>query len=241
MAYDYKNPSPPQRGDGTYNGKFPNTYQVIDCIREHYYDIFKSDLALNGQSSKSIYQAVELGIDTYAHTARKFGSTFEKWLKTVFTIYLEKGNLNNPDNIIDFEFHRLIFEQNNEKDVLEFIKRCILDITGRNINIVLSDNYIIKFIHYPYERKDGGYDIYLQNDETIKTTKAVNYFINEYSGNRMKGNSIFYMSMISDDIVKVMNDDERKFIEESLISLYGWNKDKEIEVGKNLEYIKIKK
>ena len=241
MAYDYKNPSPPQRGDGRYNGKFPDTYQVIDCIREHYYDIFKSDLALNGQKTKGFYQAQELGIDVYTHTSKKFAKSFATWEKNIFTIYLEKGNLNDPDNIIDFELHKKIFEENNEKDVLEFIKRCILDITGRNINMAFSNNSIVKFIHFPYERKGSGNYIYLRSGDVIQTDKAVNYFINEYSGNRMSGNSVFYMPMVNDDILKTMNDDELKFIKESLIELYSWSGDKEIEVDKNLEYIKFKK
>ena len=241
MAYDYKNPTPPQRGDGRYNGKFPDTYEVIDCIREHYYDIFKSDLSLNGNRFKSMYQCQELCLRTYTHTSRKFGVTFDKFLKQIFTIYLENGTLNNPDNFIDFELHKKIFEENDEKEILEFIKRCILDITSRTVNMAISDNYVINFIHYPYER-ESSYATYTfwTNDEPIKTNKEIMQFIDQYSANRGGNHSTCYLSMISDDILKTMTPEEMIFINENLKALYGWTSEKNIEVDKKLEFVKIK-
>ena len=78
-----------------------------------------------------------------------------------------------------------IFEENDEKEILEFIKRCILDITGRTVNMAISDNYVINFIHYPYER-ESSYATYTfwTNDEPIKTNKEIMQFIDQYSANR---------------------------------------------------------
>lgn len=239
MAWDYKNPLPPQRGDGRYNNKFSNTYEVLDCLREHYYDLFKEDLAFNGQKDQKHYGLPENHISAYRHDCKNFASIKDN--RPVFTLWLEKGELNNSNNYVEFCMDFRIFLSENNELALQFMKRCISDITNRNFNLVLSINGILKFIHVPYDREIYGLGQFATATDIYYTRQTFIDFIYV-----LYRSQYFYINMVSEDILSRLNNEEREFLnylnnQASTIYFPEFEEERKIEVGPKLEYVRIRK
>lgn len=239
MAWDYKNPLPPQCGDGRYNNKFPNTYEVLDCLREHYFDLFKGDLAFNGQKDLNYYGLPENHISAYRHDCKNFASIKDN--KPVFTLWLEKGKLNNPNSYVEFCMDFRIFLSEDNDIALNFLKRCIMDITSRNFNLVLSREKKLKFIHVPYDREMPGLGNFATATDIYYTRQIFIDFL--YVLYRSQH---FYINMVSEDILSRLNADEIEFLDflnnqASTRFFPQFEEESKIEVGPKLEYLRIKK
>lgn len=240
MAWDYKNPGIPKRGDGRYQNKFPETYQILDCLREHYYDSFKSDLSFNGNKNQMHYGCPETYIYATEHTCKNFAGIQNK--KSVFTLYTEKGTLNEKDNYVEFEMQKEIFETEYNKQVLEFMKKAITEITTRNFNLALTRDGKIKFIHVPFDRQRRGLEMYSDSDSCYYTKSEFIYFMN-----RLYDNQYFYMNYVGDTILSTLNETEKKWLkwnnEMPINSPYyhDWDEERKIEIGPKLEYVRIRK
>ena len=263
--------TPVIRGDGRYNTKFSNTYQVLDVLRKYYYQMFGKDLNFDGTNVEGRFYCDELSLNMYKHTCDEFDFIktsmncpeiiipimknygfydqmdeeefflFYKHLiyhvyNSAFNFMIEKGTLNNSDNYVDFQLNRTLFEFGDSKKYLEYIKNCINEITGRDINLVLSHYDLIKFIHIPYERTlKYGHQVYERNCDTYVTYQPLIALLFE-----LHGYDYWYINMISDDMLNSLNSQDLKFINcFQHASNYGY--EKQFEVGKKLEYVKLKK
>lgn len=239
MAWDYRNPGKPEKGDGRYNNKFPNTYQVLDCVREHYFDTFKGDLSFNGNNNQIYYGCVETRIKAYSHTSKKFANISGK--KPVFTLFLEKSLLGDKDNYVEFQMQKDIFETEYDEIILEFLKKCIKDITTRDFNLVLSRDFI-KFMHVPYDRTRRFREMYSDSNHCYYTTEEFIYFIH-----RLYDNQYFCMKWISPEIITRLNQNELdflKWLDDMLLnpSLKDeFLEELQIDIGPQLNYVRIKK
>ena len=264
-----KNVTPIKRGDGRYNKKFSNTYQVLDVLREYYYQMFGKDLKFDGYNKTERYYCAELPVYLYRYTCDEFDGMktnmnsseivipimkkclfygqmdeeefiqFYKYLiwpeyNSAFNFMAEKGTLNNSDNYVDFQFSRDLFECGNSNKYLEFIKKCINEITGRNINLVISHANIIKFIHVPYERTLNGHEVYERKCNSYLTYQPLIALLFE-----LHGYNEWYINMISDDILKSLNSQDLNFLN-CFQNEYNYVWEKGLEVGKKLEYVKVK-
>ena len=264
--------TPIKRGDGRYNKEFSNTYQVLDVLREHYYQMFGKDLNFFGTNKNDRFYCDELILFMYKHTCDEFDCMktdmnspttvipamhdfncygdmdledfclFYKWMiwrryNSAFNFMVEKGTLNNSDNYVDFQFSRDLFEYyGNSEKYLEFIKKCINEITGRDINLVILVNDIIKFIHIPYERTlKYGHQVSERNCDLYLTYQPLIAMLFE-----LHGYHAWHVNMISDDMLNLLNAQDLKFFN-CFQNEYDNKHAKEIEVGKKLEYIKFKK
>jgi len=156
MPWDYKNPTPPQIGDGRYEKKFPNSYQVLDCLRVQHYDKFGSDLSFNGNAELDYFGCCETSVDVYYNTCKNFANEKTHDKKPVFKIATEKGRVGEQNQYFGFTLKKELFMGESKRDALEYIKTCIKKLAGRNFNLVLSDDETIKFIHVPFERHFSG-------------------------------------------------------------------------------------
>jgi hypothetical protein len=239
MSWDYKNPLPPKSGDERYNTKFPETYQVLDCIREHYYDVFNGDLAFNGNPWKEEFGCPETAIFTYDHQSKSFASIRDK--KPVFTVRLEKGTLADNSNYVEFELKKSILELDNPELLLEFMRKSMQDIVGRNFNLVLSRNGSFKFIHIPFDKEVIGAHSFSNGNKTCYSNEEAGAFIDN-----LYDNQYFYMNMVSPDITSRFGEDELAWFQQLRSlgdTLYASNyqETRNIEIGPGLEYIKLNK
>lgn len=238
MSYDYKNPIPPHKGDGRYNNKFKETYEVIDCLREHYYDIFKQDLNFNGGNSIP-FGAIETNVYATTHTCKNCFGVSDK--KAAFIFNIQHGILDNKDNHVELSITQDIFNAGNIDNILDFIKKSVKDITSREINLVVSGHNKIRFMYIPYDRNMGYCETYSTPGNIHYTSEHFIYFMN-----RFYDNIYYYINMISDDILNRLNKNELEFLNELIndgnvgrLQKYFLQEQK-IEVGKKLEYLRLK-
>lgn len=156
MAWDYKNPTPPQKGDGRYEKKYPQNYQVLDCLREHHYDVFGSDLSFNGNAYDNYFGCCETDIYAYYNTCKSFAKERTNDRNPMLTVAVEKGVVGEQNQYFEFDVKKEIFMGENKRDALRYLKTCISELVGRDFNLVLSDDETIKFIHVPFERSFKG-------------------------------------------------------------------------------------
>ncbi len=48
--------------DEKYYNKYPNTYQVLNVIRDNHYQLFKEDLSFNGDNKLKFFGCMETNI-----------------------------------------------------------------------------------------------------------------------------------------------------------------------------------
>lgn len=204
-------------------------------MREHYYDMFKQDLSFNGTKDLKCYGCVETNVYCYQHTCKSIFDVSDK--KTIFTLSVEKGELGNRDSYVEFEISPELFKIENQRVVLEFMRKCIYDITTRNFNLVLSQSKKIKFIHVPYDRqiRRGQYS----DDKHISYTNQE--FINFMS--LLYDNQYFYIHYISDVILKRLTEDELNWLEymKKMGEDFYFEGMSTINIGPELSYVRVKK
>ena len=156
MAWDYKNPTPPQRGDGRYERKFPNNYQVLDCLREHHYDTFGSDLSFNGNANLDYFGCCETHVYVYYNTCKSFANEKSNNRIPMFKVATEKGTVGEQNQYFELAVKKEIFMGEKKRDALMYLKTCIDELAGRNFNLVVADDETLRFIHVPFERTFRG-------------------------------------------------------------------------------------
>lgn len=230
MAWDYKNPLPPKKGDGRYERKFPQNYQVLDCLREHHYDIFGSDLSFNGNADQHYFECCETRIYAYYNTCKNFANERTNNKKPLLTVATEKGIIGEQNQYFEFDIKKEIFTGETKKDALMYLKKCINELAGRNFNLVLSDDETIKFIHVPFERTFSG----LAEFGCDYTTNEFSRYLWMYYEHQL-----FYIEYVDPVIKANLKPHEIEWLDKVMA-----NKDKKadnIEIGPQLIYINIEK
>lgn len=230
MAWDYKNPTPPQRGDGRYEKKFPNSYQVLDYLREEHYDKFGSDLSFNGNAGLDYFGCCETSIHAYYNTCKNFANQRTTDRKPLLTIATEKGVVGEQNQYFEFEVKKDIFMGETKRDALEYLKSCISKLACRNFNLVVSDDETIKFIHVPFERQFRG-----------KGEFGCDYTTNEFARylRMYYEHRYFYIEYIDPVIMAGLKPHEKEWIDKCIANKE--NKLDNIEFGPQLAFINIEK
>ena len=132
-----------------YQKKYPNSYQVLNAIRNCHYKLFKRDLNFNGDRYLKHFGCVETWIYAYVHTCRFFNQT--SYPKGAFTVATEKGNINNKSDYLNFIVNNQVIENQNNDKIWEFLSLCFKEITTRNINLILTKEHEINFMYIPFD------------------------------------------------------------------------------------------
>ena len=230
MAWDYKNPTPPQRGDGRYERKFPNSYQVLDVLREHHYNMFGSDLGFNGNAGLDYFGCCETGVHVYYNTTKNFANEKSNDKKPMLKVATEKGTVGEQNQYFEFSIKKEIFMVDNKRNALMYLKQCIDELAGRNFNLVVSDDDTIKFIHVPFERTFRG----LGEFGCGYTTNEFMRYLRMYYEHR-----VFNVEYVDSVIKAGLKPHEMEWLDKIMT-----NKDKDsdnIEIGPQLRYVNIDK
>lgn len=230
MAWDYKSPTPPQRGDGRFERKFPNSYQVLDVLRVHHYDMFESDLSFNGNADLDYFGCCETDVHVYYNTCKNFANERTSDRKPMFKVATEKGTVGEQNQYFEFSVKKEIFMGENKRNALMYLKQCIDNLVGRNFNLVVSDDDTIKFIHVPFERTFRG----LREFGCDYTTNEFMRYLRMYYEH-----IDFNVEYVDPVIIAGLKSHEMEWLDKIMA-----NKDKNsdnIEIGPQLIYINIDK
>lgn len=230
MAFDYKNPTPPRIGDGRYESKYPNNYQVLDLLREYHYAMFKSDLNFNGNKDSDYFHCCEEDIFAYKNTTKFFANEKSSNKKPMFSIASEKGIVGDENQYFEMELKKEIFMGDKKQDALEYIKICIKELALRNFNVVISNDETIKFIHVPESRDTHG----LCEFGCDYTTNEFMRWLRMYYEH-----CFFYLEYVDPSLIPTFTTLEKEWLDKIMIP--GEGKLDEIEVGQKLSYINIQK
>lgn len=230
MAYDYKNPTPPRRGDGRYESKYPNNYQVLDLLREYHYEMFGCDLNFNGNKDRDYFHCCEEDIYAYANATKFLANEKSNNKKPIFSISTEKGIVGDENQYFEMAIKKEIFMGDKSKDVLEYIKKCIKELSCRDFNVVISDDEMIEFIHVPEMRDTHG----LCEFGCDYTTNEFMRWLRMYYEH-----CFFYLEYVDPSLVSMLTPLEKEWLEKIMIPKA--EKLDEIEVGQKLSYINIQK
>lgn len=228
MAWDYKNPTPPKKGDGRYERKFPESYQTLDVLREHHYDMFKSDLSFNGEKTTNYFGCCETDIFAYYHTAKHFVGEKTNDKNPLFTFATEKGNVGDENQYFEMDIKKDIFMGEHKLDALEYIKTCINELAGRNFNIVLSEDDVIKFIHVPFERTFRGLREFGCDYTTNEFMRWLRMYYEHY---------YFYVEYVDPIMLANLKPHEKEWLDKIMKKTDG--KTDNIEIGPSLKYVNI--
>lgn len=230
MAWDYKNKEIPKRGDGRYEGKYPYNYQVLDLLREYHYDRFKSDLNFNGNKDREYFHCCETDIFTYNNTTKFLAYEKSKDKKAIFKVASEKGIVGDMNQYWEMDIKKSIFMGEYAKDVLEYIKSCIVELAKRNFNVVISDDEYIQFIHTPEFRDTHGLCEF-----------GCDYTSNEFMRwlRMYYEHCFFYLEYVDPRLIDGLTPLEGEWLQKIMIPKE--EKEDNIEVGMSLSYINIQK
>lgn len=161
--------------------------------------------------------------------------------KPVFTFEIQKNAFDDVDNHIAFRLRRELFESERNEQVLQFLKACTYELTGRDINFVNSCDNKVKFMYIPYDKSIKYRDYLYVHGEGKYTSEYFLLFLNLYYDNIYR-----YINYISEDIKERLSSFELAWLEDMIwdcnerSSLFC-DGEKNIEVGPKLSHVRINK
>ena len=184
-----------------YQKKYPNSYQVLNAIRNCHYKLFKRDLSFNGDRCLKHFGCVETWIYAYFHTCRFFNQT--SYPKGAFTVATEKGNINNKSDYLNFIVNNQVIENQDNDKIWEFLSLCFKEITTRNINLILTKEHEINFMYIPFDNVNNHKELCATDDKYFYSSEEFIIFLQ-----RLFDNQHFNINFIDDEILSRLNQDE---------------------------------